>query len=258
MRGVFQSRVRRGGLMETSHSAFRRFFRGGLDPWTPADLPGVALWLDAGPQWCLDGSGNPCADGTPVATWVSRVGSISFVQATSGFRPVLSLISAGVWRVVFDGIDDIMTFSGTFPQPNGSGHWSAIGVGRLTNGTHQIVSRWGGLTPQWRIYNQAASFRTMQWTGSANVTASVAGTFAALAVQSGGYDGTNTWAKNGRGARVNSATAAPLATSAEIVELGSTTSGFSPLAAGLNGVIWATTALADDEIEQVADYYLLP
>ena len=77
--------------------------------WTPADLgTSVAFWLDA----TTVAGGN----GAPVGTWTSRDPATRVAStATSGWRP--TLVSTGIGElpaVRFDGVDDRLSFDGTF------------------------------------------------------------------------------------------------------------------------------------------------
>ena len=69
--------------------------------WTPADLPGLQVWLEADAITGL-------SDTDPVATWADlSVNGHDFVQATSGRRPLYRTgIINGLPVVRFDGTDD--------------------------------------------------------------------------------------------------------------------------------------------------------
>lgn len=72
-------------------------------PWTPARLPGLVLWLDAGRITGL-------VDGDPVATWsdLSGLGNHA-TQATASKRPTYKVnIVNGRPVVRFDGVDDVL------------------------------------------------------------------------------------------------------------------------------------------------------
>ncbi len=78
---------------------------GGAAPWTPADLPGLQLWLDAD-----DSSTITDAGGGAVSQWVDKASSLSFTQATGSARPTLVPNAYnGRSTVRFDGGDWLAT-----------------------------------------------------------------------------------------------------------------------------------------------------
>jgi hypothetical protein len=83
----------------------------GVTAFDPSDIPGLRLWLTAGPAWCFkDAAGTlPCGDGDPVALWRDRSGhGFDLTQANAGDQPVLKADGAGGWCVELDGVTDRM------------------------------------------------------------------------------------------------------------------------------------------------------
>ena len=88
--------------------------RGSRPPWLPSSLPNLALWLTAAPAYCFTDAAAtvPCGDGDAVYTWLDRSGlGNHLVQATLASRPTLVALGGGLWKVVFDGVDDKLTLS---------------------------------------------------------------------------------------------------------------------------------------------------
>ena len=83
---------------------------------TPAALPGLALWLDPARPVSQDAAGTaPAGDGDPVGRWPDRSGNGRHATAASGavrptYRP-----AGGAAHLAFDGVDDFLTFA-DFPQ----------------------------------------------------------------------------------------------------------------------------------------------
>ena len=84
---------------------------------TPASLPGLALWLKAdGTRWQDSARTTPAvADSDPVGCWDDASGLGNHVkQATSTKRPSLKLgVQNGMPAVRFDGIADFLTAAST-------------------------------------------------------------------------------------------------------------------------------------------------
>lgn len=86
--------------------------------WTPASLTGIAAWLRAD-----DLSGQ--ADASAVSSWVDRVGSYNFEQATGSKQPTFYKTTSveligGQPTVSFDG-GDLLRYAGTIASAT-SGH----------------------------------------------------------------------------------------------------------------------------------------
>lgn len=92
-------------------SAWRR--RAGSAAWTPTDVAGLQLWLDASDTGTLfqdsGGTGAVTSDGDPVGYWGDKSGNARHVtQATSGRRPLYkpSGLDTGKAGLLFDDVDD--------------------------------------------------------------------------------------------------------------------------------------------------------
>jgi hypothetical protein len=75
----------------------------------------ASFWLP-GPEWFFTDAAKtvPCTDTDTIRVWADGSGNgRDFAQATSAMRPTARLID-GVWRAVFDGVDDWLVGS-TFP-----------------------------------------------------------------------------------------------------------------------------------------------
>lgn len=87
--------------------------------WSPAALPGVSLWLRADDL-------NGQADASAVSSWVDRIGSYDFAQATGAKQPTFYKTTSarlinGQPTVHFDGVDDLLRYAGVIGSPT-SGH----------------------------------------------------------------------------------------------------------------------------------------
>ena len=67
---------------------------GGGTSVTPADLPSLCLWLDAG-VGVLDEDGADCASGAEIATWKDGSGRGNHVTAPAGHRPTFTAAGGG-------------------------------------------------------------------------------------------------------------------------------------------------------------------
>lgn len=78
---------------------------GGAPAWTPADLSGLQLWMDA-----ADAATITDAGGGAVSQWVDKASSLAFTQGTGGNRPTLVPNAYnGLPTVRFDGADWLAT-----------------------------------------------------------------------------------------------------------------------------------------------------
>ena len=87
---------------------------GAATKFSPPNLPGLALWLDSAAVTTLFQNSSMTTPATstndPVGAWADRSGNGRHAtQATSTQRPLLDANR----RLVFDGIDDSLAFSGT-------------------------------------------------------------------------------------------------------------------------------------------------
>lgn len=71
----------------------------------------VEVWLPttAGLDYYFSDAAKttPCADNDPCRVWAGATGALDLTQATLGNRPLARLVG-GVWRLQFDGVDDIL------------------------------------------------------------------------------------------------------------------------------------------------------
>lgn len=84
--------------------------------WAPSDLAGIAIWLRAD-----DIAG---ADGVAVSSWLDRIASKNFAQATGSKQPLRytttsARLIGGQPVVTFDGVDDILRYAGTTSPSSG-------------------------------------------------------------------------------------------------------------------------------------------
>ena len=115
--GFFQS----GGILN------RKGFFGGTTaaPFSPSDISGLQLWLDAttGLFDATSGGNAVTTDGSAVARWEDQSGNGRHVtQSTSNNRPVLKTAIQNSKNIVrFDGSNDVLTRSSfLFSQPSSS------------------------------------------------------------------------------------------------------------------------------------------
>lgn len=88
-------------------------------PWTPTDVAGLQLWLDASDTGTLfqnsGGTGAVTSDGDPVGYWGDKSGNARHVtQATSGRRPLYHPDGLGTGKkaIQFDDVDDSLYRTG--------------------------------------------------------------------------------------------------------------------------------------------------
>lgn len=89
-----------------------------VSAWSPAMLPNLALWLQAGLVTCFsdDPPVTPCIDTDPIQNWVG-LGGTPTVQATSGGPPTFREQVGKYWSEP-DGVDDILSGAvAVIPQP---------------------------------------------------------------------------------------------------------------------------------------------
>lgn len=91
-------------LADTSRIFWEQEIAGG-GPWTPADLPGLALWLDP-----ADASTFSFSSSSVVSEWRDKSGNgHHFSQATVTNQPVRGVGFGGINSVFFDGTDNYLT-----------------------------------------------------------------------------------------------------------------------------------------------------
>jgi hypothetical protein len=139
-------RLRATRLTSVAHGRRRR-------AWTPAQLPGLALWLDA------DDASTITLNGSTVSQWNDKSGNARHVsQATAANQPTLTASGLnGKPEIRFDGVNDYLAaaspligtthslfvvFTPTIENQTGSlfGQWSAGQNGRFTILVNQISS----------------------------------------------------------------------------------------------------------------------
>jgi len=108
-------------------------------PWTPADLDGLALWLDAadaGTLWADTNATTAATNNGAVARWDDKSGFTGrhFLQDTSARRPLfVSSVTNGLSSVKFDGNDMSMVSAFTNSIVTQTSAKSAHVVGILLN-----------------------------------------------------------------------------------------------------------------------------
>lgn len=101
------------GFFQTSGILNRRgFFGGAAKAFSPTDIAGLQLWLDAttGLFDATSGGGAVTTDGSAVARWEDQSGNgNNFTQSTSNNRPLLKTSIQNSKNVIrFDGTNDAM------------------------------------------------------------------------------------------------------------------------------------------------------
>jgi hypothetical protein len=93
-------------------------------PWTPAQLPGLALWLDA------DDASTITLNGSTVAQWNDKSGNARHAsQATAANQPTRTLNGLGGRTVVtFDGTDDWLGLSASVFSNQLSWSYAAVAL----------------------------------------------------------------------------------------------------------------------------------
>jgi hypothetical protein len=113
--GFFQS----GGILNR-----RGFFGGAAKAFSPADISGLQLWLDAttGLFDATSGGSAVTTDGSAVARWEDQSGNNRHItQATSANRPILKTSIQNSKNIIrFDGTNDHLFLSSAFVLSGGS------------------------------------------------------------------------------------------------------------------------------------------
>lgn len=123
---------------------------------TPSDITGLSLWLDAADDTTLTVSG------TDITRWNDKSAIGNSYQATAGNYPTYSLDSTGYnkYGVYFDGVNDHMIPVNTALRSLNGSQWTTFFVIRLTGSTDNFMSVYrttqSGL---WIRYNVSGS----QW-----------------------------------------------------------------------------------------------
>lgn len=111
------------GFFATSGILNRKGFFGGAQAFSPSNIAGLSLWLDATTGlFDATSGGNPVTtDGSSVARWEDQSGNSRHItQTTPGSRPILkTAIQNGKNIIRFDGTDDILR-RGSFVHAQGA------------------------------------------------------------------------------------------------------------------------------------------
>lgn len=112
------------GFFATSGILNRRGFFGGAQAFSPSNIAGLSLWLDAttGLFDATSGGSAVTTDGSAVARWEDQSGNSRHItQATLASRPILkTAIKNGKNIIRFDGTNDILRRSGAFVHAQGA------------------------------------------------------------------------------------------------------------------------------------------
>jgi len=112
------------GFFATSGILNRRGFFGGAQAFSPSNIAGLSLWLDATTGlFDATSGGNPVTtDASSVARWEDQSGNSRHItQATSASQPILkTAIQNGKNIIRFDGTNDILRRTGAFVHAQGA------------------------------------------------------------------------------------------------------------------------------------------
>ena len=112
------------GFFATSGILNRRGFFGGAQAFSPSNIAGLSLWLDATTGlFDATSGGNPVTtDASSVARWEDQSGNSRHItQSTLASQPILkTAIQNGKNIIRFDGTNDILRRSGAFVHAQGA------------------------------------------------------------------------------------------------------------------------------------------
>jgi len=115
-------------------------------PFSPADISGLQLWLDAttGLYDATSGGSEVTADGASVARWEDQSGNGYHVtQGTANDQPVLKTSQQNSLNIVrFDGVNDFLFGSTNFPI-TGSSNRTVFTVFKRVDGAARYIASWG-------------------------------------------------------------------------------------------------------------------
>ena len=116
-------------------------------PFSPADISGLQLWLDAttGLYDATSGGSEVTADGASVARWEDQSGNGYHVtQGTANDQPVLKTSQQNSLNIVrFDGVNDFLLGSTNFPI-TGSSNRTVFTVFKRVDANNRSIVSWGG------------------------------------------------------------------------------------------------------------------
>lgn len=100
----------------------QRIGRGALGGFTPTDIAGLQLWVQADKGLYQDSAGSTAAsaDGDPVGRWTDQSGNArNLLQTGSTKRPLLKtgVLASGKPVIRGDGVDDLLKATFTLNQP---------------------------------------------------------------------------------------------------------------------------------------------
>lgn len=185
----------------------RRRRAGGAAPFSPSDISGLKLWLEAdGTLWQDSGRTTPVtSDNDPVGAWDDASGGArNLLQSTSGNRPSWQTNEANSKPVVRgDGTDDHLIGNDT-GMPSGTTHRTALIVMRpsATPGTSpdsNVMLWWGSNSSNngmgWSYQNDTLDSNKLKinqfsWGGAA-IRAEVGDITSAFHLVTGIWNGTN-------------------------------------------------------------------
>ena len=118
----------------------------GEAPFSPADIAGLQLWLDAttGLYDATTGGSEVTTDGASVARWEDQSGNGYHVtQGTANDQPTLKTSQQNSLNIVrFDGVNDFMLGSANFPI-TGSSNRTVFTVFKRVDATIRYIVSWG-------------------------------------------------------------------------------------------------------------------
>lgn len=132
--------------------------------WTPADIPGLQIWLkaDAGTYQNSALTTPAVADGAPVGGWVDQSGrGNTVVQASAPDKPELKVAALNGLPVVrFNGSSDVLATAGPVIHGIGTGDFyfaAVVNTGASVNGFFTVFSN-GAYSPAVYVYDASLDY----------------------------------------------------------------------------------------------------
>lgn len=120
-------------LADTARLFWLQKLAGGGGAWSPADLTGLALWLDGD-----DASTFTFSSGNVVSQWGDKSGNgRNFAQATVAQQPTRSVTLNGHSAVKFDATDDVLNYTG--PEIAPAQPVTVVCVVRIDGGNFVVI-----------------------------------------------------------------------------------------------------------------------
>jgi len=133
---------------------------GGEAPFSPDDIPGLALWLDASDESTIDDStASPDVD-----SWTDKSSNGTvFSTVTTSRKPHTGATVNGLNAISFDGVDDLMVASSAASLTGTEGNFFIVyKVGNVADTQCLLSSSDTATNNKWITFQHRTSVRTIQ------------------------------------------------------------------------------------------------